>query len=172
LSRDELDAETIIQVFNAFDVDYVVIGAFAAIAHQAPIPPTKDIDFVPSTTKENLARLSLALHELGAQIRVDSKALGLAFDPSPEFLAGMDMLNLTCDAGHFDIVFFPSGFAGYEDLIGSAQSLVVGMTQASVASLADVVRSKQMAARPKDRRVLPVLERFLRTREYGNDVDF
>jgi hypothetical protein len=29
-----------------------------------------------------------------------------------------------------------------------------------------------MAARPKDRRVLPVLERFLRTREYGNDVDF
>ena len=97
----------------------------------------------------------MALHELGAQIRFESEVplCGLAFVPSPEFLAGMELLNLTCDSGQFDIVFFPSGFAGYEDLIGSAQSLIVGKTQASVASLADVVRSKPMAARPKDRRV-------------------
>ena len=44
----ELDAEVIIGAFNRFAVDYVVIGAFAAIAQAVPIPPTMDIDFYAS----------------------------------------------------------------------------------------------------------------------------
>jgi hypothetical protein len=44
----ELEAEVIIDAFNRFGVDYVVIGAFAAIAQAVPIPPTMDIDFYAS----------------------------------------------------------------------------------------------------------------------------
>jgi hypothetical protein len=40
----ELEAEAIIEVFNRFALDYVVIGAFAAIAQNVPVPPTVDID--------------------------------------------------------------------------------------------------------------------------------
>jgi hypothetical protein len=38
----KLEAEAIVEVFNRFAVDYVVIGAFAAIAQDVPIPPTMD----------------------------------------------------------------------------------------------------------------------------------
>lgn len=38
----ELEAEVIIEAFNRFEVDFVVIGAFAAIAQAVPIPPTMD----------------------------------------------------------------------------------------------------------------------------------
>lgn len=34
-------------VLNRHQVRYVVIGAFAAIAQQAPIPATRDIDITP-----------------------------------------------------------------------------------------------------------------------------
>jgi len=62
----ELNAAAIVEVLNRYQVRYVIIGAFAAIAQQAPIPATRDIDLTPETGPENLARLSLALNELGA----------------------------------------------------------------------------------------------------------
>jgi hypothetical protein len=62
----ELNAAAIVEVLNRHQVRYVIIGAFAAIAQQAPIPATRDIDLTPETGPENLARLSLALKELSA----------------------------------------------------------------------------------------------------------
>lgn len=54
-------------------------GAFAAIAQQAPIPATRDIDITPDATAENLTRLSQALTELGARIRTETAPEGLPF---------------------------------------------------------------------------------------------
>ncbi len=48
----------IVAVLNRYQVRYVVIGAFAAIAQHAPIPATRDIDITPDITAENLNRLS------------------------------------------------------------------------------------------------------------------
>ena len=89
----ELEAEVIIEAFNRFEVDYVVIGAFAAIAQAVPIPPTMDIDFYASPDRINLDRLANALDYLDAKIRVNNLEEGLAFDRSPEFLGRMQMLN-------------------------------------------------------------------------------
>ena len=44
----ELNAAAIVAVLNRHQVRYVVIGAFAAIAQQAPIPATRDIDLASS----------------------------------------------------------------------------------------------------------------------------
>ncbi|MGH9106999.1 MAG: hypothetical protein ACRDZX_14435 [Acidimicrobiales bacterium] len=41
-----------------------MIGAFAAQAFGAPLPPTLDIDFTPASSPENPGRLASALHEL------------------------------------------------------------------------------------------------------------
>ena len=55
------DAAGIVEVLNRHGVDYIVIGAFAAIAQRAPIPATRDIDLTPDTTVENLNRLTAAV---------------------------------------------------------------------------------------------------------------
>jgi hypothetical protein len=76
--------------------------------------------------------------------------------------------NLICSDGEFDISFHPSGFAGgYAQLIVNAHRLRVGEVEVVVADLADVIRSKESAGRPKDLRVLPLLYRHQSTRGDG-----
>jgi len=159
-----LDAEAIIAVLNAYGVDYVVIGAFAALASGAPIPPTLDIDFTPSSSPENIRRIADALRELGARLRAAGVSDGVPFDPAPQLIAQMALLNLTCRYGDFDLAFHPSGTGGFEDLTERATTILVGDTKARVAGLGDVIRSKRAAGRPKDLRVLPTLEQYARAR--------
>jgi hypothetical protein len=156
----ELNAAAIVDVLNRHQVRYVIIGAYAAIAQQAPIPATRDIDLTPDTDPENLARLSLALHQLGARIRTEGAPGGLPFSHDAASLAASEVWNLICPDGEFDISFHPSGFAeGYDRLAVNAHRLRVGDVDVVVADLADVIRSKEAAGRPKDLRVLPLLYR-------------
>ena len=163
-----LDGESIIAGFNAAGVEYVIVGGFAAEIHQAPVPPTQDIDFTPETGPANLERVSAALRALRARLRTPGAPEGVAFDPAPELLASMRMLNLTCEFGHFDLTFFPDGTEGFPDLDRRAVTVVVGQAEARVADLGDIIRSKQAAGRPKDLAVLPALELF--AAEKGIDV--
>jgi hypothetical protein len=150
-------------------VRYVIIGAFAAIAQQAPIPATRDIDITPEASQENLARLSLALTELGARIRTEAVPDGLPFRHDATSLAAADVWNLICADGEFAISFRPSGFAGgYAQLVVNAHRLRVDEVEVVVADLADVIRSKESAGRPKDLRVLPLLYRHQSARRGGN----
>ncbi len=158
----QFDPEQIIRVLNAHGVRYVVIGAVAALAHGAPVGATFDIDVTPATDPENLEHLSDALRELGARIRIGGVADGLPFAHDADSLSRMQMLNLTCAYGDFDLAFAPSGTGGYDDLSVHAMLILVGDVEVWVASLADVIRSKQAAGRPKDLAVLPLLEQYAR----------
>src|SRR5579863_6021219 len=102
-STESNDAAAIVSVLNRYRVRYVVIGAYAAIAQQAPIPATRDIDVAPDVSKANLERLSKALRELGARIRTDSVPEGLPFDHSGASLGSAVCWNLICPYGEFDI---------------------------------------------------------------------
>ncbi len=165
----ELDAAAIVAALNRHQVRYVIVGAFAAIAQQAPIPATRDIDLTPEASQENLARLSSALKELDARIRTEAVPDGLPFSHDATSLAAAEVWNLTCPDGEFDISFHPSGFeGGYAQLAVNAHRLRVGDVEVIVADLADVIRSKESAGRPKDLRVLPLLYRHQSTRRGGN----
>lgn len=162
----ELNATAIVEVLTRHGVDFVVIGAFAAITQQAPIPATRDIDFTPERGAANLGRLSAALRELGARIRVDGIEEGFPFNHDAESLGAVRVWNLVCDQGEFDLSFAPSGFdGGYADLVGNAHRMLVGDVVVLIADLADVIRSKEAAGRPKDLRVLPTLYAHLAQRE-------
>ncbi len=66
--------------------------------------------------------------------------------------------------GDLDLVVTPDGTAGYPDLIRDADALRVAVGPdlvVEVASLADVIRSKEAAGREKDRAALPMLRRAL-----------
>lgn len=160
MTRPVLNPTAILDVFNRHGVEYVVIGAFAAQLYDAPIDPTFDIDFTPAKTYENSLRLDAALTDLKAKIRIDAAPYALTFGHSPESISQMEVLNLTCEFGDFDISYMPSGTTGYDDLNRAAHSILIGDVSARVADLADIIRSKRAAGRPKDLAVLPTLYEY------------
>ena len=83
------------------------------------------------------------------------------FDHSAESLARVRIWNLQTDAGDLDITFEPSGTHGYDDLRRDAVSIHLRSGDVTVASLADVIRSKEAADRPRDRAALPGLRALL-----------
>ena len=144
------DAAAIISVLNRHGVRYVVIGAFAAIAQQAPIDPTRDIDVTPEHTTENLQHLSDALKELGARIRTDAVDGGLPFDHDGASLGRGATWNLVCALGEFDISFRPAGFdKGYPQLAKRAHRMEVAGVEVIASAIAEEI-SRPVQYRPLD----------------------
>jgi hypothetical protein len=140
------------------DVEFVVIGGFAAVVRGSSLP-TKDIDVVPSRDRLNLDRLGKALTRINAKIRISGEPVPTKIDGG--FLANMPhMLNLVTDFGEIDLTFSPAGSTG--DFDGwrrgaTSEEIEEGLT-VLVASLDDVIDSKRAANRPKDQMALPYLE--------------
>jgi len=137
-------------------VRYVVIGGLAAVLHGSPTVTT-DADICADRSPENLQHLSDALRVLHARIRSLEEPDGVSFKPDAALLGRMKVLNLSTDLGDLDLAFEPAAFAGYEELAQNAVTVSVAGTSVAVASLDDVIRSKETANRPKDHATLPIL---------------
>lgn len=153
------DGEAILAVLQRHGVECVLIGGFAAVVHGSPIP-TNDVDITPRQDRDNFARLSAALTELEARIRVEGQD-PLPFGHDADSLAAAQVWNLTTRYGDLDISVVPTGTRGYDDLRRDAVEIEIRGTRVLLASLADIVRSKGAANRDKDRRALPVLRELL-----------
>ena len=66
-------------------------------------------------------------------------------------------LNLITRHGPLDVTYRPDGTEGYDDLVRSAVIIRLLGVDVTVASLDDVIRSKEAAGRAKDIAVLPDL---------------
>ncbi|MBO1756864.1 hypothetical protein [Allobranchiibius sp. CTAmp26] len=159
MSGEHFAPHEILQVLDRHRVQYVLVGGYAAELHGAQ-RPTIDIDLTPATTAENLTRVVAALRELQAGIRVDALPEPLPFETSAAALADMTALNLRTPHGDVDLTFHPSGTEGYPDLIRDATPHQVGTVTLQLASLADIIRSKEAAGRTKDAEALPELYRL------------
>ncbi len=157
------EPDQILRAFVRHEVRFVVIGGLAALAHGSPYP-TGDIDITPDTSPENLTRVSAALSDLGARVWFgdDEEALPFAHDATS--LASAGVCNLVTDFGRIDLSLIPNGTEGYPDLARDATEADILGVVVPVASLADIIRSKQAANRDKDQRVLPTLRRILAER--------
>jgi hypothetical protein len=160
----ELVPERILGVLRDHGVRFVLIGGFAAVVHGSPYVTT-DVDVVPERTEENLERLSAALGALHARVWTTDAPEGLAFGHDARSLGDVSIWNLVTDHGRLDLTFVPSGTSGYEDLARDAVGVSILGVEVDVASLADVIRSKEAAGRTKDRLVVPVLRRILEETE-------
>jgi hypothetical protein len=154
----DFDGQAILAVLAHHGVDYIVIGGFAAVAQGSPILTT-DVDVVPETTRDNYARLSAALKELDAKVRAEGQSF--TFDHDPDSLAAARIWNLTTKYGDLDVTIQPTGTQGYDDLKRDAIEITLRGVPVKLASLADIVRSKEAAGRDKDRRSLPVLRELV-----------
>jgi hypothetical protein len=166
----EPDLREVLRALERHGVRYVVIGAQAAVARGAPIL-TEDIDVTPASDAANLGRLAAALRELEARLRSPSDPGGVSFPIDAKMLGTAQSWTLTTRHGDLDLVFLPSGTAGYDDLRrGASLERLADDLTVHVASLADVIRCKEAAGRAKDLMQLPILRLTLeetRRRERG-----
>lgn len=151
-----LDPGCIFQVLEKYKVDYVLIGGLAAVLHGSTAM-TNDADILPSDEAPNVERLSKALTDLEARLRVDSDPDGVAFDPHPALIASVATLNMTTKCGDLDLTFMPAGLAGYDAVLAKSETFELEGQLVRVASLDDIIRSKTAADRPKDHATLPIL---------------
>jgi hypothetical protein len=138
------------------DVAYVLIGGLGATFHGSPTR-TGDADICPDPDPANLARLADALTAMGAGLRVESEPDPVPFACDARFLAQMQIVNLRTRFGALDITRQPAGIRGYDELAEHAVRMDARGVQVMVASLADIIRSKAAANRPKDHLTLPAL---------------
>lgn len=155
----EFKPDEIVAVLVRHGVEFVVIGGTAAYLYGSNLL-TEDIDVVPESDTENMTRLSAALDELDARIRLPGED-PLPFGHDATSLASAIFWNLNTKHGDLDISFTPSGTQGFPDLRRDAVAVTLGGTPVLLASLADIIRSKEAAGRDKDRRALPILRELL-----------
>ncbi|HEY7874391.1 MAG TPA: hypothetical protein VIG64_04635 [Actinomycetota bacterium] len=131
---------------------------------------TTDLDIVPASGTSNLEALATALNSLNARlITGDPDGLKIDFTAKQlqKWIVEFRFLNLTTDHGQLDIVYRPGGTAGYQDLIRAAETLEIGPIQVRVASLEDIIRSKQAVGRDRDLEQLPTLRLVLEQKRSG-----
>ncbi len=159
----EFDPVGLLRVLVERDVDFVVIGGIAARLRGAPLL-TQDVDITPATDPPNLERLASALEDLEARRRTAPEPEGVPFPFDPALLEAAKVWTLVTRFGDLDLVVSPAGTNGYTDVVRDADDLRVATDPeliVKVASLVDVIRSKEAAGREKDRAALPMLRRTL-----------
>jgi hypothetical protein len=113
----DVDAERLIDCLVRHEVAFVVVGGFAVELWNVPIQPTVDVDITPEQSKENLARLATALHELKAELRFADESVPIPGGFTADNIADMNVMNLITTAGPLDLTIIPAGTDGYPDLI-------------------------------------------------------
>jgi hypothetical protein len=174
-----LDRAAILGVFARHGAQFVVVGGIAGQAHGAT-RLTKDLDLCPAWTMENLGRVAAALKDLDARLKVGEgsiELLDVALDAKT--LANMEIVPWRTRAGDVDILLgIPttsrSALARYDQLVANATLIEVDDQRIMVASLQDVIRSKEVTDRPKDRAALAELRQLLereREREVAREPE-
>jgi len=154
------DPNEILDALDRHGVDYVVVGGVAAAAHGAT-RLTQDLDVVADFALNNLTRLADALAEINVRIRaegLDDEVAQTFPTPNAEALERLEISTWRTDAGDFDVLVGLPAADGesrlYADLVDRAVEVRFGNRSVRVASLIDIIESKEWADRPKDREAL------------------
>jgi hypothetical protein len=139
--------EEIGRALKEADLDVVLIGNAAAALQGAPLT-TVDFDFLFRKTSRNVAKLKRFAARLRASIL------------RPYYPAS-DLFRVVRDEDGLQIDFMGTihGLRSFEGVRARASEIAVGDGSIAVASLADIIKSKRAAGRPRDLAVLDILER-------------
>jgi transcriptional regulator with XRE-family HTH domain len=142
-----LEAGPLLDALDRKEVDFVVIGGVAGLAHGSAYP-TYDLDIAYARGARNLERLAGALRSIGVKLRGAPE--GLPFQVDARTLeAGMNFTFRT-EFGEFDILGHIDGVRSYEELRSHATIHEIGGIPVRVASLNHLIGMKRTADRTKD----------------------
>jgi hypothetical protein len=131
------------------------VGGAAAIAHGSA-RLTQDLDIVYERLPENLERLVVALASLKPYLRGAPPGLPFLWDRAT-LERGLNF-TLVTSLGDIDLLGEIPGGGQYKDLAAGAVQLTIFGTPCLCLSLAQLIRAKRAAGRPRDLETLAELE--------------
>jgi predicted nucleotidyltransferase len=153
------DLTSILGVLLEEGVDFVLVGALAAVAQGASVT-THDVDIVHARTPENLERLMAALARMSARYR--GRAAGESLPPDRAALATTGRSLLMTDMGPLDCLGAIESGLEWNRLLPLSVEVDFEGHRLRMLGLETLVALKRGSKEPKDRLVLPVLEETLR----------
>lgn len=161
----------ILDALAAAGADFVVIGGVASALHGSP-QGTADLDAVARRSSSNRACLARALAALEARPIVSLDLVGgtaTVVDQAvdAQLLNDLDPARLLTDKGILDVMWRDETVGDFEAWDANAVDIDIGGTRLRVASVEDLIRSKERAGRDKDRAGLPFLREILKRRDAG-----
>ncbi len=140
-------------------VDFVVVGAAAAVLQGAPLG-TLDLDIVHARTPENVRRLKAVLDGLDAIYRHQH---GRRLAAREDILLGPGHNLFATQIGPLDALGALDG-ADFEALLPLSRWIDYGGTPVRVLGIEALIEMKRRAGRPKDLLAIPILQRMLAMR--------
>lgn len=159
----ELDIQKLLRELVDGEVEFLLIGG-VAVGYHGHVRATKDVDVVPDPHPENLKRLTKVLRELEAQVEgaddFEAGELPDPLDPSALELGGNWVLLTRL--GRLDVMQWIGDAPLWSQLLpGAIEDQIAGLP-VKIVGFEDLVRLKQLAARPED---LADLQRLREARE-------
>lgn len=158
--QSEFRPGTLLGALVRHHVRFIVVGGFAGRLHGA-VRPTTDLDICPAWYGENLDRLTAAMLELDATLRLRPEFEPTIVRPNPDLLREFGVTLWRTPAGNLDVLVgistTPESVVCFPDLQKRATELTLNDSALFVAGLEDLIAAKDVANRGKDRQALPEL---------------
>src|ERR1039457_6574206 len=139
----------IAELLERHGLEAVLIGNAAAALQGAPVT-TVDFDFLIRRTPANVRKLSAIAGERHAVLM------------KPHYpVSSLLRISRDDDGLQLDFMGEIDGIRSFEGLRKRALTVPLGDVPILVAALADIIKSKKAAGRPRDLAVLPILEKVL-----------
>lgn len=132
----------------AHNVDFVLIGGFAATVHGCTLV-TQDLDICAAITEAEVTKLREALKDLHPKHRMNPNAKH-SFLEYPTDIKGINNIYLETDLGVLDILSQSQPAGSFEEIKGRSIEIALYGKKCRVISIDDLIRVKESMKRPKD----------------------
>ena len=149
-SSDESFVLEVLAALEQTKLEALVVGSVAAVLQGSPVT-TQDLDLLVRDTPANRQKIEKLGQCLGARPR--------------EISSLTNVLRIDAASAPVDLLFDRlAGDLSFESLRSRSIAIELAGRTAKVASLEDVIRSKEASGRPKDHAQLPILRDTLRVK--------
>ena len=142
------DLKKLLKLLLENEVDFVLIGGFAAAVHGTTLV-TQDLDICAAITDENIEKLRSTLKDYKPLHRMNKKAK-LSFMEIPKEAEGTNHIYLQTDLGILDILSKTQAAGDFETLKKNAIEIPLYGKKCKVISIEDLIKTKESMNRPKD----------------------